>query len=392
MSAHIGAAFVSVDDDACSGKYHSTLTSNNRYKVDDGQAPSQTEAVYPPSQLLQKPQNVAALRSASTAQPTPTSPADLEMSRPSTPSEPRHATTIMQNWRAPPITKWRILSACLGSLGQGFSDSAPGALLPYIESHYSVNYAIVSMIFVANAVGFILAALLVSILDRKLGRPKTLILCEIVNILAFAVMIIPPPFPVFVIGYFAAGFGFATILALNNVFCANVAPATTILGAFHGAYGIGGTVAPLLATGIVNAGIKFSRFYAILLGIRILVGLSLGYTFWNWSNDTSSATNEMALNDRSERHERDEAVTGSTERSGNEQRSSSQLISALKIKVTLVGALFIFAYQGAEVSISGWVISFLITVRHGDPSKVGNVTAGFWGGIVSKSCSCAKTC
>jgi fucose permease len=51
---------------------------------------------------------------------------------------------------------------------------------------------------------------------------------------------------------------------------------------------------------------------------------------------------------------------------------------ALKNKVTIFGALFIFAYQGAEVSISGWFISYLINYRNGDPAKVGYVTAGFW--------------
>ena len=33
-------------------------------------------------------------------------------------------------------------------------------------------------------------------------------------------------------------------------------------------------------------------------------------------------------------------------------------------------------YQGSEVAISGWVISYLIHYRDGAPSKVGNVTAG----------------
>jgi hypothetical protein len=30
------------------------------------------------------------------------------------------------------------------------------------------------------------------------------------------------------------------------------------------------------------------------------------------------------------------------------------------------------------VSISGWIISYLINYRDGDPAKVGYVTAGFW--------------
>lgn len=43
--------------------------------------------------------------------------------------------------------------------------------------------------------------------------------------------------------------------------------------------------------------------------------------------------------------------------------------------------MFLFAYQGAEVSISGWFISFLIEARHGDSHKVGYATAGFWAGV-----------
>ncbi len=39
------------------------------------------------------------------------------------------------------------------------------------------------------------------------------------------------------------------------------------------------------------------------------------------------------------------------------------------------------SYQGAEVAISGWVISYLIHYRQGNPAQVGNVTSGFWGGI-----------
>ncbi|KAI4141067.1 MAG: hypothetical protein L6R39_005518 [Caloplaca ligustica] len=67
--------------------------------------------------------------------------------------------------------------------------------------------------------------------------------------------------------------------------------------------------------------------------------------------------------------------------SGHHTSKSTLLKEALKNKTTLLGSFFIFAYQGAEVSISGWVISFLISYRHGTPSEVGYVTAGFWAGI-----------
>lgn len=54
---------------------------------------------------------------------------------------------------------------------------------------------------------------------------------------------------------------------------------------------------------------------------------------------------------------------------------------ALRSRTTIFGSLFIFAYQGAEVSVLGWVVSFLINYRGGDPSSVGYVSAGFWAGI-----------
>lgn len=70
-----------------------------------------------------------------------------------------------------------------------------------------------------------------------------------------------------------------------------------------------------------------------------------------------------------------------TSRQTSAENAASKLKNlklALKNRVTIFGALFIFAYQGAEVSISGWFISYLINYRNGDPAKVGYVTAGFW--------------
>lgn len=54
---------------------------------------------------------------------------------------------------------------------------------------------------------------------------------------------------------------------------------------------------------------------------------------------------------------------------------------SLKNKETLLTAAFILCYQGAEVSIAGWVVSFLIVSRKGVPSEVGYVASGFWSGI-----------
>lgn len=167
--------------------------------------------------------------------------------------------------------------------------------------------------------------------------------------------------------FFFIGYGAATTLALNNVYCANIQPSSAVLGAAHGSYGVGGTIAPIIGTAIVSKGVIWSRFYFLLLGLRFCCIVFSAWAFWSYKED-STATLLTALEATASRQ-------NATAESGSKMR---ELKLALKNRVTVFGALFIFAYQGAEVAVSGWIISYLINYRDGDPAKVGYVTAGFW--------------
>ncbi|KAI4214970.1 MAG: hypothetical protein LQ351_002686 [Letrouitia transgressa] len=294
---------------------------------------------------------------------TPVTPNDLETSRPSSPLN-EEAAEVLQTLSNPPMNKYRLLSACLMCFGNGLNDSAPGALIPYMEKNYAIGYAIVSLIFVTNAIGFISAAPFVQALQARLGRAKMLVLAESIVGCAYIMLVCSPPFPVVVLAFFLIGLGIAFNLALNNVFCANLANSTTTLGCFHGSYGIGGTVGPLIATALVSAGRRWSDFYFIALGVAALNLLFAYWAFRAYEQDNPVQTHGLAQTS-----------------SGHRLSKSRLLKEALKNKTTVLGSLFIFAYQGAEVSISGWVISFLISYRHSSPARVGYVTAGFWAGI-----------
>ncbi|OCK83446.1 MFS general substrate transporter [Lepidopterella palustris CBS 459.81] len=294
---------------------------------------------------------------------TPITHNELEMSRPPSPKRDE-AVMLVQTWSNPSMNKWRVLSCCLIYLGNGMNDSAPGALIPYMEKHYRIGYAIVALIFVGNAVGFILAALLTTIILGRLGRAKSLMLGELLVIAGYVTLATTPPFPVVVIAFFLLGSGMAIGLALNNVFCCNLHPSTVILGAAHGSYGIG-------ATAMVSKGGIWSRFYLIPLGLRCFNLAFAGSAFWSYEEE--GPTQLLTVLERAASR-RDAIEAG-------EPTKTQLMKQALKNKTTLIGALFIFAYQGAEVSVSGWVISFLISYRNGDPAHVGYVSAGFWGGI-----------
>lgn len=145
--------------------------------------------------------------------------------------------------------------------GNGVNDSVVGALIPSMEDHYHIGYALVSLIFVANAVGFLVATPTSNALASALGRSKCLMLSEVMMLVGYVIIVCTPPSPAVVVAYSFLGLGVAINLALNNVFCANLANLTVVLGAAHGSYGIGGIIAPIIATAMVSDGILWSLFF-----------------------------------------------------------------------------------------------------------------------------------
>ncbi|KAI1386233.1 MFS general substrate transporter [Hypoxylon trugodes] len=287
------------------------------------------------------------------------------MSVPGTPAEPADAIDALPTLNDPPKNKFRLMSCCFQNFLGGLIDAAPGALIPYMETYYGIGYAEVSLIFIGNALGFIMAAPFVDQIRQRLGRAKTIALSQLCVAIGFIPFICAAPFPSVVIAYFFIGFGLALQLAIANVFCANLRNNTTMLGAMHGSYGVGGTIGPLVATSIASSGAIWSRYYLITLGLALFNACFSLWSFWGYEKELRGGNESNVLSETSSR--------------GADQMS--MMLLAFKSKVVILGAIFIFAYQGAEVSISGWVISFLIATRNGNPSAVGYVTSGFWAGI-----------
>ena len=306
----------------------------------------------------------------------PQSPNDLESNPPSPTSPPaahaRHPPVhAAQSLHSPRANLYRFVNTCMIALAHGLNDSAPGALLPYIEAYYSIDYAAVSLLFVANAVGFISAAPFTDWVQAKLGRAGILGLSQALVAAAYVLVVIRPPFPVVVASFFLSSIGIAWTLAVNNVFVARLANGTTLLGIFHGCYGVGGILGPILATALVSSGRTWTTFYFITLGIVALNAVCAVWTSRGYERSLPEDSGEQQL-------------TPSAQAQGSGASRLRSLLRALNNRTTLLGATFIFAYHGAEVSISGWILSFLLTTRPHPASQspsLGYVTSGFWIGI-----------
>jgi hypothetical protein len=79
---------------------------------------------------------------------TPAVPDDLEMSRPATPTQESEGFEAMQSAWNPPMNRFRMLAVCTMNLCMGLNDSAPGALIPYIELY--VRYFCVNVLSISD--------------------------------------------------------------------------------------------------------------------------------------------------------------------------------------------------------------------------------------------------
>lgn len=123
-------------------------------------------------------------------------------------------------------------------------------------------------------------------------------------------------------------------LAIGQVFCANLANNTVMTGLYQGAYGLGGTIGPLIATSIVSRGYLWSRFYLILLGLAAFNFFFAAWAFWKYEAESDPALPRPTT----ERGDRSHITASS-------QRRWKSLKALLSHRTTILGALFIFAYQ-----------------------------------------------
>ncbi|GAA6059956.1 hypothetical protein JCM10212_001305 [Sporobolomyces blumeae] len=311
---------------------------------------------------------------------------------------------------------WTKEASCHAAmLIAGWSDASSGPLLPYIQDYYDVSYTVVSMLFVGQAVGFLASAGATYFLTRRFGLGKAIVFGAALQAFAYALLIPAFPFPLFPVLYAVSGFGMSIQDALANVYVASLDGSEAKLGYLHASYGIGAALCPLAATAFASHFPRtFTHFWAISLGIACLNVLILLLAFrFNYVMDDSEHSSTQAKEatpvPSSPREETQlEAQPSTTCRDASSVKSldasrphttyppslqtdglrkvqaaqagSSVLKEALLNRTTLVSCAFILFYVGSEVSMGGWIVTFLIDSRNGGPDA-GYVATGFWLGL-----------
>ncbi|KAJ5081278.1 Major facilitator superfamily domain general substrate transporter [Penicillium alfredii] len=265
----------------------------------------------------------------------------------------------LEKWNHPRINIYRSFATFWGFLVMGANDAAYG-----LESYYHLSYTVVSLVFLSPLVGYTLAAFLNHRIHTTLGQRGVAVIGPGCHLIAYIVNCVHPPYPVLVVSFIFAGFGNGIEDAAWNAWIGNMANANELLGLLHGVYGLGAVLSPLIATSMIaRANLPWYYFYYVMVGCAFIEIVSSSVCFWKATGAAFRAANTHSV----------------------EENKKGGLRAALfhrpSARVTWLCSLFLLGYVGVEVALGGWIVTFMIRVRHGSAFASGMTATGFWLGI-----------
>ncbi|KAA1469643.1 MFS general substrate transporter [Dentipellis sp. KUC8613] len=254
-----------------------------------------------------------------------------------------------------------MAAICLSLFLAGWNDGSTGPLLPRIQQVYRVSYGIVSLLFLSSSLGFILGGVASVYFVGHFGFGKvSTLLGSLIQIVGYCIQAPGPPFPAFVIAFFLNGFAESLQCAQANGYVASFKVSSSKLGLVHCAYGTGALAAPLVSTQFAQLP-RWSFHYLVSLGVACMNTCTLLAVF------------RLKMQDDCLREVGEEVA----ERGQSKDNVYKQI---LRLKSVHLIALFMLMYVGVEVTIGGWIVSYIISVRGGGSSS-GYISSGFFGGL-----------
>ena len=274
---------------------------------------------------------------------------------------------------------YRVFATFWSFVIMGMNDATYGPLIPYLETYYNLSYTVISLVFLSPFVGYMSASLLNNTIHLKLGQRGVAFLGPSCHLLAYIINCVHPPYPVLVISFMIAGLGNGIEDSAWNAWMGAMANANEVLGFLHAFYGLGATIAPLIATTMITkANLPWYYWYYVMvrsyssllastltelqIGGAVIELATCSYTFWT---TTSTIFREQ--------HPRTSDENGS--------RLKEAVLKRPAARVTWLAALFLLGYVGCEVALGGWIVTFMIRVRHEAAFASGMTATGFWLGM-----------
>lgn len=273
-----------------------------------------------------------------------------------------HEQSFSSEGREVARTRIYMCAMCTSMFLAGWNDGSSGPLIPRIQKVYNINFVLVSLTFVLACVGFISGVLVNMHWSDKIGLGKMIVLGAVCQVIGCTIQAPAPPFPLFLLSFVVNGAGIAIQNAQSNAFVASLPVHSEFyMGMLHASYGAGALSSPIVATQFSELP-SWSFHYLVSLGLAFSNVISLISVFRFRNQDEILGLIGEAAG----------------EKSPSEHSNFRQILS---LKTVHLLAFFALVYVGVEVTIGGWITTFIIQVRGGGKSA-GYISSGFFGGIM----------
>jgi len=223
-----------------------------------------------------------------------------------------------------------------------------------MRQHYGVDKATIGLLFLFQTIGYLIAAFNSGLLVERLGNRRFLLLGVASFLLGVGTLSLMPSYIIVLIMMLPLGLGIAIIDAGLNAHIAGKPRNAALLNYLHASYGTGALLGPLIASAILVMRLGWNSVYVVWIGMSLvlLVGFRLAFKGQNIS-PTEDAT----------------------------KPGSNVLVTALRVPLVWIAALFMLIYVGAEVSVGSWSYSFMTEERHAPILLAGWMVSGYWIGL-----------
>ncbi|WP_375509623.1 sugar MFS transporter [uncultured Nostoc sp.] len=239
----------------------------------------------------------------------------------------------------------------------GIAEAGLGVLLPSILSTYNLTPATVTLLFLSQISGYILAAFTSSLVSSWLGLARMLLIAAGALTMALVIYATSPSWLIMVAAGSGMGLGIGLIDAGINTYIVQNSRSANLIGLLHAFYGIGALSGPAIATTLLAVGMNWRQVYGVLAGIVSLLIVSvLGVIIFNYTPMTQRvlASNTTAL---------------------------ENLGRALQTPIVLLTGLLLLVYVGTEACIGNWAYTVQSVARHTPVLIAGYSVSAYWLGL-----------
>lgn len=239
----------------------------------------------------------------------------------------------------------------------GIAEAGLGVLLPSILFSYNLTPATVTLLFVSQISGYILAAFTSSIVSSRLGLARMLLIAAGGLTMALVIYATSHFWWVMVAAGTVLGLGIGLIDAGINTYIVQDSRSASLIGVLHAFYGIGALSGPAIATTLLALGMNWRQVYLVLAGIVSLLIVSvLGIIVYNYTPMTQRVlpSNHTAL---------------------------ENLGRAIQMPIVLLTGLLLLVYVGTEASIGNWSYTVQSVARSTPTLIAGYSVSAYWLGL-----------